>query len=223
MNARFWPLATIVLGLATLAIVLSFSALSEVKAAYPAGDFAIQLGYFQRAVAPTDLAAVFGAPADPAKLTAMTAGNRLDLYAFIPVYTLFLIAGASMLAGGLRAPLVWLSIIPTLIGAGADVIETSKQIAMTLDYANADALLPLAPWCWAKYFSLALGALGASAMCFRSKRWILGALGVLPLIATLADWSGAVDVPTLMTLGFGGFWIALIVVGVMELLRKQQV
>lgn len=219
---RFWPIATIALGLVSLAVVMAFQQLPEVQAAYPAGDFPQALGQFQRASVMADLSAVFGDPADPAKLAAMEAGNRLDLYGFIPAYALFLIAGAAMLAGGLRAPLAWLSIVPTLIGAGADVVETSRQIAISADYANAAALLPIAPWCWSKYFALAFAGAGISAICVLGsrKRWILGALGLMPLIMTSADYFGLIALPTLMTLGNGVFWIALIVVGVIESARK---
>jgi hypothetical protein len=222
MSARAWPIATIVLGLAAIAVVMAFQQLPDVKAVYAVGEFPPELSRFQRAVTLEDLAGVFDRPADPAKLAAMEAGNTLDLYGFIPAYTLFLIAGAAMLAGGLRAPLAWLSIIPTLICAGADVVETSRQIAITQDYANAAAHLPLAPWCWTKYFALAFGAVGASAICFfgERKRWVVGAIGFVPLAATFADWAGLIQVPTLMTMSSGVFWIALIVVAVIELARK---
>ena len=115
------------------------------------------------------------------------------------------------------------SIVATLIGACADVIETWTQLRMTADWASAEALLPIAPLCWTKYFALALGALGAGAICFQGdrKRWIVGALGVVPLIVTFADWAHLIHMPTLMTAGFGAFWIALIVVGFMELARAK--
>lgn len=221
MKARLWPLAAIVFGLVTLAIAIGFSYLPEVRAVYASGEFGPALGVFQRAETPADLDAVFGNPAAPAIIAAMHAGNTLDLYGFIPAYTLFLVAAASMLAGGARRPLALLSIIPTLIGAGADVVETWTQLRMTADWANAEALLPIAPLCWIKYFALALGALGATGICLfgERKRWIVGALGVAPLATTFADWAGIIDIPTLMTAGFGAFWIALIGVGFMAMAR----
>jgi hypothetical protein len=223
VTARAWPIATIVLGLASFAIVMAFQYLPEVRAAYAMGEFSPALSSFQRASTMADLAAVFGAPADPGKLAAMNAGNRLDLYGFIPAYTLFLIAGAATLAGGVRAPLAWLAIAPTLIGAGADVVETSRQIAIGVNYADAVPHLPLAPWCWTKYFGLAFGALGMSAISLRGarKRWALGALGFAPLLATSADALGLIALPTLMTLSNGVFWVALIVVGAIEALAKH--
>lgn len=223
MTARAWPIATIALGLASLVIVMEFQYLPEVQAAYPSGDFPPELSRFQRASTMADLAALFGDPADTAKLAAMRAGNALDLYGFIPAYTLFLIAGAAMLAGGLRAPLAWLSIIPTLIGAGADVVETSRQLAISADYSNAAAHLPLAPWCWTKYFALAFSGIGASAICLLGprKRWLVAAASFVPILATSADALGLLALPTLMTLSNGVFWIALIVVGVIEVARRR--
>jgi hypothetical protein len=223
MNPRIWTAATIGLGLVSIAIVLTFSTLPEVRIAYPNGDFALELGRFQRAVSMADLASVFGDPADPAKLQAMSAGNTLDLFAFIPAYTLFLVAGALMLGGGPRAPLSWLSIVPTLFGAGGDIIETTHQLAVTADYANAASQLPIALWCWVKFFGLAFGALGVSAICFLGprERWVLGAIGFLPLIVTLGDFLELIHAPTLMTLGDGGFWVALILVGFREMVRKD--
>ncbi len=221
MNKRLWPLATIFFGLATLAIAIGFNYAPEVRAVYANGEFGPALGVFQRAETPADLDAVFGNPAAPALIAAMHAGNTLDLYGFIPAYALFLIAAASMLAGGARKPLALLSVVPTLIGAGADVVETWTQLRMTADWTHAEALLPIAPLCWIKYFALAFGAFGATGICLfgERKRWIVGALGAVPLVATFADWAGIIDIPTLMTAGFGAFWIALIAVGVMATAR----
>ncbi|MDX2276104.1 MAG: hypothetical protein NW206_11700 [Hyphomonadaceae bacterium] len=210
------------LGLASLAIVLAFQQLPEVQAAYAAGAFPAEMSRFQRASTLADLAGVFGDPADPAKLAAMRAANSLDLYIFIPAYTLFLFTGAAMVAGGLRAPLAWLSILPALIGAGADVVETSRQIAISADYANAASHLPLAPWCWTKYFALAFAGAGVTAICWLGpkKRWVLGAASLVPLLATSAFAFGVIALPAVMTMSNGVFWIALIVIGVVELVRK---
>lgn len=222
---RPWPIATIVFGLATLAIAIGFSYLPEVAAVYPPGAFGPALSAFQRATTMEELAAVFGAPADPAILAAMHAGNTLDLYAFIPAYTIFSIAAAIMLAGGVRRPWVFAAITLTLVGAIADVFETWTQLRMTGNWLTADTLMPaVAPLCWTKYFGLAFAALAISAICFTSerKRWIIGALGFVPLAATFAAWTEAVQIPTLLTIGLGGFWVALIVVAVMELWRKPE-
>ena len=219
--SKVWPIATIGVGLATLAIAVGFSYLPEVRAVYGDGAFGPALGAFQRAETAADLAAVFGDPADPRIIAAMHAGNTLDLYDFIPAYTTFLIVAAAMLAGSIRKPIVLLSIVPALAAAGADIVETWTQLRMTADWDNAPSLLPLAPWCWAKYFSLAVSALGATAICFlgERKRWIIGMLGFAPFAIVFADWAGAFTTPTLMSVGFGVYWIALIAVSFAELRR----
>ncbi|HWA00469.1 MAG TPA: hypothetical protein VG841_09175 [Caulobacterales bacterium] len=220
MTTRLWPLATAVFGALTLLIVVAFGLLPSVRAAHFAqGDFTAALALFQRAVTPADLNAVFGDPADQGVLDAMTAGNRLDLFGFIPTYTLFLASGAAMLAGGFKRALVWLALAPLLVGTAADIVETSTQLAMTADYANASAHLPVAPWCWSKYFGLAFGSLGAAAICVLSarKRFILAALSVLPLPAAIMSYVGAAQV---MNLAFGAAWVGLLVIGTLELFRK---
>jgi hypothetical protein len=134
-GARAWPLTTVVAGAVTLAIVIAISWLAEVRAAYASGEFAAAFSAFQRATTMAELNALFGDPADPAKLAAMSAGNALDLYAFIPAYVVFLIAATAMLAGGLRKLIAWLAVVPALIGAGADVFETWTQMQMTADWS----------------------------------------------------------------------------------------
>jgi hypothetical protein len=221
MSAR---VATVVFGLATLVILLAFSWLPDVSAAYPSGEFGPALSEFQRATAMAELNALFGDPADPAKLAAMTAGNRLDLYAFIPAYTLFLIAAAVMLSSGARTPPVWFAMAAALLGAGADVFETWMQLEMTADWSRAEELLPaVAPACWTKYFALAVHALACSAICLlgASKRWILGAGGFLPILGVSADFAGVASIPSLMSVVFGAFWLALLGVAAAEIVRKK--
>ena len=171
------PLCALVTGVATLAILVGFSQLAEVKSAYPNGDFSVALSAFQRATSVQELTPLFGNPPDAGKLAAMTAGNTLDLYGFIPVYTIFLLWGAIMLGQG-RA-LMWFPIIAVLIGCAGDIYETSSQLAISTDWSQAAALQPhVAMGCWIKFFGLAFHALGCSALCFTGdrKRWILAYL-----------------------------------------------
>ena len=221
---RAWPLATAILGAATLVILVAFSMLPDVRAAYPNGDFTTALNAFQHATSMTQLDALFGSPADPAKLRAMTSGNTLDLFGFIPAYGLFMIAGAAMLAGGLRKPIVWLALTPALIGIAGDIVETWCQLQMTANWSRAAECLPLvAPSCWTKFFGIALHALGCSAICFMGerKRLILGVLGVLPILGVSADALHVLPAPALMSAVFGVFWIALLVVAILETVRAR--
>jgi hypothetical protein len=204
-------------------ILMGFAQLPEVKAAYPHNDFSIALGAFQRATSMQELYGLFGNPPDTAKLAAMTAGNTLDLYGFIPVYTLFMLLSAVLLGGG-RA-LMWFPIIAAAVACAGDLLETISQIAVSTDWSHAAATLPrVAPGCWTKFFGLAVHALGCSALCFTGarKRWILGVLGLTPIVAATADYLHLVHTSALMTLTFGVFWVALLVVAVIELFRSAQ-
>ena len=221
---RIWPLATAIFGVATLVILIAFSMLPDVRAAYPNGDFTTALNAFQHATSMAQLDALFGNPADPAKLRAMTSGNTLDLFGFIPTYGLFMVAGAATLAGGVRRPIVWLALAPALIGIGGDVVETANQLRMTQDWSQASGPLPLvAPSCWTKFFGIAFHALGCSAICFlgERKRGILGALGLLPILGVSADALHVLPAPALMSAVFGVFWIALLVVAILETVRAR--
>ncbi|MFT3729092.1 MAG: hypothetical protein QM759_14820 [Terricaulis sp.] len=218
------PLCTLATGVATLGILVGFSQLAEVKAAYPAGDFTDALGAFQRATSMDQLTTLFGDPPDAGKLAAMTAGNTLDLHAFIPVYTIFLIWGALMLgqnADGKGRALQWFPLIAVLIGCAGDIVETSAQIAVSSDYAHAAAALPrVAPGCWTKFFGLAVHALGCSALCLTGvcKRWILGVLGLLPIVGTAGNYFHALQASA-MSATFAVFWVGLLVAAAVELFR----
>ena len=223
-GARVWPLTTAVAGAITLAVAIAFSWLPEARAAYAGGDFAPAFSAFQRATSMAELNALFGDPADPARLAAMSAGNALDLYAFVPAYGVFLIAATAMLAGGLRKPIAWLAVAPALVGAGADVFETWTQMQMTADWSRAPELLPLvAPACWTKYFALALHGIACSAISFLGapRRWLIGALGLIPMAGVLAVWAGALHIPSPLTTVFGIFWIALLALAVMQTVRVK--
>ena len=213
------PLCAVATGLATLAIAVAFGALGEVKAAYPHGDFALALGAFQRATSMSEFYALFGNPPDLGKLAAMTAGNRLDLYGFIPVYTSFMLFSALLL--GKARGLTWVPVVAAIVACAGDIVETTSQLAVSTDWAHAAQSLPsVAPGCWTKFFGLAGHAIGCSVLCFTGarKRWILGVVGLAPLIVTSSVyWHLAA--PTLMTMVFSVFWIALLAVGVLELAR----
>lgn len=222
MSARLWPLTTLVFGLVTLLVFVSFNLLPATRAAYAPGEAAADLSAFQRAATTADLNAVFGEPPDSAALAAMDAINTLDVFAFIPAYAVFLIAAALMLAGGRRGLVVWTAIGFALLGAAADIGETLRQLRVTADWANAAAHLPIAPWHWAKYLALGLNALAMAAISLLAahKRWIYGVIALLPLPCVLAAWMGLAD-PRLFSAAFALCWIALLPVAVIELVRAR--
>jgi hypothetical protein len=217
------PLVATATGIATFAILIAFGLLPEVKAAYPHGDFSAALGAFQRANTMDELYRLFGNPPDAGKLAAMTAGNTLDLYGFIPVYTIFLLSSALTL--GEARGLAWFALIAALVGCAGDLLETISQLGVSTDWAHASAILPrVSPGCWTKFFGLAVHALGCSALCFTGphKRWILGALGLTPIVATSADFLHFASAATAMTLVFGLFWLGLLIVACGKLVAAMR-
>lgn len=215
-------LITLIFGLITLGVFVAFRFLPEVQAAAMLGDLPGAVSQFQRAETPADLAVLFGFPPDAQALAAMNALNTLDLYAFIPAFTLFLIAGVFMLAGAPRGPLPWAAIVFVLIGAGADVMETSRQLAIGADMADAGAYLPLAPWHWLKYSALGLNGLAVAGLCLvrDPRRWVLGLMALAPLPAVLAAWAGLIE-PRVFGVALTLYWVTLLAVAAIELARKR--
>jgi hypothetical protein len=220
MKGRTLPLVTLILGLATLAAFIALGARPAVRDVYAASEVSTYVSAFQRSETLSDVAAVFGSPADPAKIAAMDALNTLDLYAFIPAYALFLCA-AAVLLGGLTNRWTQIAIIFALLGAVGDVIETWKQLQLTADIDNAEAHLPIAPWHWLKYAALALNGVAIASLCFTApkKRWILGALALVSFPLVVLSYMGAVT-PRAFAATFAIYWITLLVVAAIETIHK---
>ncbi len=221
MTARTLPLLTVALGLATLIAFLWLGGQEAVSSVYPSSEVSIHVSAFQRSETLSDIAAVFGSPADPAKIAAMDALNTLDLYAFIPAYALFLVAAAIML-GGLSNRWTQIAIIFALLGAIGDAIETWKQLQLTADIANAEAHLPIAPWHWLKYAALALNGVAIASLCFSAakKRWILGAIAFVSFPLVVLSYMDALT-PRAFAATFALYWIALLVIAAMEAIKPS--
>jgi hypothetical protein len=221
VNGRALPLVTLVLGLATLGAFLWLGLSPEVTSVYDRNEVALAVSEFQRSVTTADLARVFGDPADPAIIAAQNSVNTRDLWAFIPAYTLFLIAAALLLSER-RGPITWAAIVFALLGGAADAVETYLQLCITGDLANAEQYLPVATWHWAKYLALALNGLAVAALCLLAarKRWIVGVIALTPLPLVLLAWAGVTS-PRLFSVAFAAYWIALLVLALIETVRGR--
>jgi hypothetical protein len=219
VTARTLPLLTLALGIATLIAFAWLGGQPAVRDVYASNEVALAVSAFQRAETMQDIVLVFGYPVDPARVAAMDALNRLDLWAFIPAYVLFLAAGAFML-GGLRNRWTHIAIFFALIGAAADAVETWKQLQLTADMANAEAHLPIAPWHWLKYGALALNGVAITSLCLTSekRRWILGVLAFAPFPLVALAYMEAIS-PRVFSAAFAAYWIALMVVAAIETVR----
>lgn len=233
MSTRTFARIAFAAGLATLGFFVGFTLLPEVGAVYAPGELGDAVSVFQRAETLTALEPVFGEPVNAGVVAAMNAVNTIDLYGFIPAYTIFLVAAAAMLGGGFKGPLVWLSVAAALVGAFGDVGETMRQLELTAIWAaagnpaawpdDAARVMPLATWHYLKYFGLAVNAIAVAALCLSRapKRWIVGVLGVAPVFGTLAVYAGLTDNGKAIALPFAAFWVALLVVCAIEALRKR--
>jgi hypothetical protein len=221
MSRRLLPLVTLLLGLATLATFVWLGMSPEVTAVYARNEIALAVSEFQRSVTAADLARIFGDPPDPAVIAAHDVVNTRDLYAFVPAYTLFLVAAALMLSDK-RGPLTWAAILFAVIGGAADAIETTVQLRITADFENTERYLPVSTWHWLKYLALALNGFAIAALCLLAsrKRWIIGVLALAPLPLVLAAWAELIS-PRLFSAAFAAYWIALLVVAAIESVRGR--
>jgi hypothetical protein len=222
MKGRSLPLVTLLLGLATLATFTWLGAAPEVQAVYTREQIGEAVSQFQRAETAEDLARVFGDPINPSIVTAQNIVNSRDLYAFVPVYTLFLIASALLLSEGRRGLFTWAAIAFALIAGAADAGETMLQLRIIANLENAGALLPVAPWHWAKVFALGLNGLAITAICLlgASKRWILGIAALAPLPLALAAFTG-ISSTRLFIVSSGIYWLVLLAVAAIETFRGR--
>jgi hypothetical protein len=214
-NTRLWAILTTLAGLASLAVTVGFRILPEVAAAQAAGCGGPQVIAFEFARTVAEALRLFQPDSCRASLlTAMDAANRLDVWAYIPTYTLFGVFGAIFAARGARPPLVLLAILAAITALVADYVETTTLLKITADLAAAtDAMTVRASTAaWIKFGALAVHGLLVAGVCLQGapRRWILGlalvapAIGFIPAAIDPARWTAV------MTLGFLIGWLVLL-------------
>lgn len=220
MSARAWALATAAMGGVSLALFVVFAMLPEVRAAadcLPPGSVV----QFELARNGADLAAIFGAPDSacrPLAIAAMDAVNRIDVFAFIPAYTLFCISAVLFLANGdWRRPLVIAAIAAALLAAAADYLETATLLAITQTLDAPGGLLQYSQTgAWSKFTLLAAHAVFSAGIGFTSEkpRPILGVLLMLPAFGVAAAAYDHVNLATVMNGAFAIAWLALLAMAI---------
>ncbi|MGD0946763.1 MAG: hypothetical protein ABSA52_04960 [Candidatus Binatia bacterium] len=205
--------AAVVAGLATLAITIAFTLLPDVSAAIRAcGGRTPSLVRFQLALTVADVLEALG-PAGAcrqAALVAMDAVNRLDLYAYITTYGVFLLLSLFVVMSEAKLGVYWFVALIVIAALIADVYETSRQLAITADLAKAERHMPvLMVASRAKFIGLTLAASWAGWQA-RPRRMVLAisclpALLLMPL-ALLAPKSFA----DLGPLALAVAWLALL-------------
>lgn len=227
MSTRRWAIATAALGLLTLGVFVAFAMLPEMRAAGAclAPGSVVQ---FELARNSGDLLAIFGEPGSacrPLATAAMDAVNRVDLWAFIPAYTLFCIAAALFLANGaLLRPLTVAAVGAAALAAAADYLETTTLLAITPTIDSAEALLPYSQLgAWAKFALLAAHALFCAGLCYVSpqRRTILGVLLVLPTFGVVAAAYDHVALAGAMNGSFALAWLGLLALAIKGAVRAK--
>lgn len=227
MSGRIWSVATVVTGVVSLGISVAFAMLPEVTAA---GE-CFQRGavvQFEFARNITDLLSIFGEPESacrPLVVTAMDAVNHLDTLAFIPAYTLFCICAALFLANGVwQRPLVIIAIGAALLAAAGDYLETTTLLAITQTLDAPAGLLQYSQLgAWSKFALLAAHAVFCAGICYTSdnKRYILGAMLMLPPFGVAAAAYDHVAYSNIMAAGFTVAWVGLLVMAIVSVVRAR--
>lgn len=229
MSGRFWAIATAITGVLTLGISISFAMLPEVTAA---GD-CFQRGavvQFEFARNLVDLISIFGereSACRPLVVTAMDAVNHLDIWAFIPIYTLFGICAALFLANGVwQRPLVIIAIGASLLAAAGDYLETVTLLSLTQTLDAPAGLLQYSQLgAWSKFALLAAHAVFCAGICYTSEkpRYVLGAILLLPPFGVAAAAYDHVTLSNIMAAGFAVAWTALLVMAIVSVVRAKGV
>lgn len=208
--------AAVAAGLATLAITITFALLPEVSAAVGAcGGRTPSLVRFQLARSVADVLDALGPPGAcrQTAIVAMDAVNRLDLYAYIGTYGVFLLLSLFVVMKAAQLSGYWLAALIVVAALIADVNETSRQLAITSDLPNAERHIPvLMVASRAKFIGIALAALAASWAGWRARpRRLILAASCLPVLVflplALAAPSSFGD---LATLALAPAWLALL-------------
>lgn len=227
MSPRGWAIATAITGVISLSISIAFAMLPEVTAAGECFQRGAVIQFeFARNLA--DLIAIFGEPQSacrPLVVTAMDAVNTVDIWAFIPAYTLFCICAALFLANGVwQRPLVIIAIGAALLAAAGDYLETITLLAITQSLDAPGGLLQYSQLgAWSKFALLAAHAVFCAGICYTSEkpRYILGAVLLLPPFGVAAAAYDHVAYSNILGAAFAVAWVALLAMAIVSVVRAK--
>ncbi|MEZ5955945.1 MAG: hypothetical protein R3C27_01855 [Hyphomonadaceae bacterium] len=229
MSGRVWAIATSVTGLITLGTSFAFAMLPEVRAAgecFQRGAV-IQFEFARNLI---DLLNIFGEPQSacrPLMISAMDTANTLDIWAFIPAYTLFCVCAVLWLADGVwQRPLVVIAIAAAIFAAAADYLETTTLLAITQTIDSPGGLLQYSQLgAWSKFVLLAAHAVFCAGICYVSshKRYTLGAILLLPPFGVATAAYDHVALASVMSAGFAVAWVALLAFAAFSVVRAKGV
>jgi hypothetical protein len=177
-------------GLATLALSIAFARLPEVGAARQAcGDAPPSLVRFQLALTISEVEDALGPAGEcrDAAVAAMNAVNRLDVRAYIATYGAFVLLSLWVVMTEARRRGFWLVAAVVATALFADVVETTRQLAITADLADGARHLPLLIVASrVKFIGIGIAVLAASwAGWHNQPRRLLLAISCLPVVGLL--------------------------------------
>lgn len=227
MSTRAWAIATVITGVISLGISVAFGMLPEVTAAGECFQRGAVIQFeFARSLA--DLIAIFGEPQSacrPLVVTAMDAVNHLDVWAFIPAYSLFCVSAALFLANSQwQRPLVIIAIGAALLAAAGDYLETITLLAITQTLDAPGGLLQYSQLgAWSKFALLAAHAVFCAGICYTSEkpRYTLGAVLLIPPFGVAAAAYDHIAYATLLGAGFAVAWVAILAMAIVSLVRSK--
>ncbi len=226
MKARAWACAAVTSGILAILVFAGFALLPEMRAAsgcLPAGAVV----QFEFARNSEDLARIFGGGegCGPLAIAAMDAVNRLDLIAFIPIYTAFIFAAALFLVEGAWRPLSIAAIAAALGAAASDYLETTTLLQITQTLDAPEALLPRSQaGAWTKFSLLAAHGVFCAGLCFLGgrRRPLLGALLLLPVLGVALAAYDHVRFASVMNAAFALAWLSMLASAVRSAFERQQ-
>jgi len=203
-----------------LLIALSFGRIAGIDACHPPGE---PILLFELVTSPGQVAALFPPHCAAAATAAQVSGLRIDNFAFIPVYSAFLLLVLAALRRDGRFPrsLFRLGLALVLTAVVADYWENSRLAAILASLPGTQAdVAALIPAPRIKFAALALAELLAAGMLWRGggwRRWIAlpaGFGGLLSLAGLVANRAWILPGGTLA-------YLALILVAWTAALRRR--
>lgn len=224
MMVKVFAGLVIVSALALVGVTVVGGTLDEVQAlgACATPDAVIR---YELAFVPENVEPIFGAVGDacrPARVAAMDALNRGDLFFYVPAYVAFLLSAAGFLGSQGRAVFGW---VAAGLAAGAGVLDVFETVGLlSFGPAHLPAAGELADVFWfatGKFVLLVINALVMAWMVLARGgigRRIVAGLLCLPVLGVGAMYADVAFIP-LQTLSFLLGWVGVLVLAVGRLVR----
>jgi hypothetical protein len=225
-EARGWWIASLIAGLVAVGCVVAFGRIPVVACDGMAADAMLR---FELVTSVPELRSMFTGqlavdvahhvgPCGRALAAGFDRINRIDVFAFIPAFTLLQIfAAIALRRQGQR--LAGLVIIMAVVAALSDQIEDQQLFAITAALPGTQAMVDVLMWASRiKFALLAVAALDLGLLSLRlpgARRW----LGAVMMAGGVVCLFGLLTRSTLITSGIGAAWVALLLLALWGSIR----